>query len=333
MVPELLAQLKILLAGLATVALSVTPAVQQTIQTNTNSNSTAPNIGSNGNSRNWSGYVSTGSSYTSISGTWTIPQVTTSGHTATDATWVGIGGVSSNDLIQSGTQNIVDPSGQVSTTAFYELLPDSSISITSVSVKPGDSVTVTISEQASNQWLINFNDNTTNQNYQTTVTYDSSTSSAEWIEEAPSNGVSVLPLDNFGTIQFSNGSTTQNGTKVSTSSSNTHAVTMVNNSGQALATPSGLGSDGASFTITRSNAVSNTPIPGYDTNPGSFRRRGRGIGSYSFYPRRYHYQTPPDQPTTAVSPAPTISPEPSAQPVTIRVFQFRHGGRFGFRRF
>ena len=45
--------------------------------------------------------------------------------------------------------------------------------------------------------------NTTGQTYDTTQTYTSSHSSAEWVEEAPSGGRGgVLPLDNFGTIQF-----------------------------------------------------------------------------------------------------------------------------------
>lgn len=331
---SLLAQLKILIASLATVAMSITPATQKGVQTYTtnSNNSTAPNVGANGNSRNWSGYIADNGNYTSVTGTWTIPQPTTSGHTATDATWVGIGGVSSNDLIQAGTQNVVSPSGQVSTTAFYELLPTASTSINTVPVKPGDSITVTITQQSSGQWLINFIDNTTNQNYQTTMTYDSSLSSAEWIEEAPSNGVSVLPLDNFGTIQFSSGSTTQNGSQISISGSNAHAITMVNGAGQALATPSGLGSDGASFSVTRSNTESSAPIPSFDRNPGSWRRRGRGIGPYSFYPGKYHYQTPTNQPTTEVSPAPTVSATSSAQSYTVRVFQFRRT-RFGFRHF
>jgi peptidase A4-like protein len=328
MVPEFLSQLKILLASVAAAAISITPVpVQQGIANAITT--TAPNVASNGNSRNWSGYVADNGTYTSVTGTWTVPQATSSGHTSTDATWVGIGGVSSSDLIQTGTQNIVDPSGQVTTTAFYELLPDSSVSITSLTVKPGDSITATITEQSTGQWLINVNDNTTNQNYQTTVAYNSSTSSAEWIEEAPSNGVSVLPLDNFGTIQFSNGSTTQNSTQASISASSAHAVTMVNSAGQALSTPSALGSDGASFSVTRSSVLSNSPIPNFDRNPGEWRRRGSGIGSYSFFPRRYHTQMPSPQPTTPISPAPTETPTTTGKPI-VRIFQFRR--RFGFRR-
>lgn len=319
MEPQLLAQLKVLLASVATAALTITPVpVQQSVQAITNNNSTAPNVGSNGNSRNWSGYVSNNGTYTSVTGTWTVPQVTTTDHTATDATWIGIGGVSSSDLIQSGTQNVVTPAGQVTTTAFYEILPDPSTPITSLTVKPGDSVTATITEQGTGQWSISFKDNNTGQSYQTSVTYNSSVSSAEWIEEAPSNGVSVLPLDNFGTLPFSNGSTTLNGSQVSISGSNAHAVTMLNNQGQALATPSSLESDGASFSVSRSSAVSNAPIPNFDQNPGSWRRRGWGINPWS-------------RPTT--TPTESISPEPNSQPTSVHVFRFgRHFSHRFFRR-
>jgi len=333
----LLAQIKMLLASLAAATLSITPIpAQQGITTQVN---TAPNIGSTSASRNWAGYVATNGNYTSVSGTWTIPQVTTNGHTATDATWVGIGGVSSNDLIQGGTQNVINPSGQIKTTAFYELLPDVSIPVSNLTVKSGDSVTVTISQQTTpSQWLIKFNDNTTNQSYQTTVTYSSSTSSAEWIEEAPSNGRSVLPLDNFGTIKFTNGSTTQNGSQVSIGSSNAHLVTMLNVAGQALATPSALGSDEASFSISRSTAVSNAPIPSFDRDPRGWRRQGEGIGPSIRFFRGHpdNDEASETEPTTVIGQTPTGTPVSDDSPhAGFQIVRFStHGERhFSFRHF
>jgi Peptidase A4 family len=339
MMQSLLAQLKVLLASLATVAMSITPAAQQAIQTYTNthaSNTSAANVGSNGNSQNWAGYVATGGNYTSVSGSWTVPQPGTNGHTASDATWVGIGGVSNNDLIQSGTQNIVDPSGNITTTAFYELLPDVSTPISAVTVKSGDTVTVSISQTATNIWLINFTDNTSGQNYQTTVSYDSSLSSAEWIEEAPSNGASVLPLDNFGTVSFTGGQTTENGSSVSINGAGASSVIMVNSAGQALATPSALSSDGTNFNITRSSAVSSAPIPGFDRNPGSWRRRGRGIGQGFHFIRRFHNYNPSAS-ESAAQPG-TITPAITAEPTQetsneVRIFRFPvRGMHFGFHR-
>src|SRR6266508_2474298 len=74
-------------------------------------------------SSNWSGYIASGGTYTSVTGTWIVPTVSaTSG--GADATWVGIGGVTGTDLIQAGTQATVTGSGAVSYSAWTEILPD-----------------------------------------------------------------------------------------------------------------------------------------------------------------------------------------------------------------
>src|SRR5207302_942885 len=76
-------------------------------------------------SSNGSGYAATGGTFTAVSGAWTVPQVsaTTAG---LDATWVGIGGMTTNDLIQAGTQAMVSGRGGVQYEAWIELLPRSS---------------------------------------------------------------------------------------------------------------------------------------------------------------------------------------------------------------
>src|SRR5207244_2613400 len=139
-----------------------------------------------------------------------------------------------------------------------------------LSVDAGDSVTVSLSEQAPDQWLIQFTNNTTGQTYQTTQQYASSHSSAEWVEEAPSGGRGgVLPLDNFGTIPFSNASAVKNGQTISVAGANARAITMVGSGQQALAVPSKLGADGASFTVARTDVSSTT-----SAGPGSTSQRG-----------------------------------------------------------
>ena len=220
-------------------------------------------------SHNWSGYAATGGTYTDVSGTWTVPQFTADGPSGIDAAWVGIGGVRSRDLIQAGTQQTVSGSGRTQYEAWIEMLPRSSRPVP-LRVHPGDSITVDISEQSTDQWLIHFSNNTTGQTYDTTQTYTSSHSSAEWVEEAPSAGRgAVLPLDNFGTILFSSGSTVKNGQTVNIADSGARAITMVGSNDQALAVPSPLGSDGASFSVARTDAPA--------TNAGT-GRRGLGGG-------------------------------------------------------
>jgi hypothetical protein len=219
-------------------------------------------------SHNWSGYAATGGSYTSVSGTWTVPQFAADGPAGIDAAWVGIGGVRSRDLIQAGTQQTVTGSGRTQYEAWVELLPRSSRPVP-LQVHAGDSVSVDISEQSPDHWLIHFVNNTTGQTYDSPQTYTSSHSSAEWVEEAPSGGRGgVLPLDNFGTIPFSNGSATKDGQTVNIASSGARAITMIGNNNQALAVPSAVASDGASFSISRTDAAV--------TNPSGGRRGGGG---------------------------------------------------------
>jgi len=325
MLPSLLSQWKMFLVSLTALAVSITPtppASQQTFSGN------APNVpNASGTSRNWAGYAATNGIFTSVNGTWTIPSVTGNSHTAADATWVGIGGIKTSDLIQAGTQNIINPSGQVTTSAFYELLPNTSLPIP-VSVKAGDSISVSINQTSTNQWQITFTDNTTNQSNQTAVAYTSSLSSAEWIEEAPSNGQTILPLDIFGTISYSAGSTIQNGNQQSISGSQAQAITMINTRGQAIATTSSLGSDGASFTITRTSAAANTPVTAFDRNPRGFRRHGFGIGGFTPYPGRgWQFQWITATPTPSDNP--TLTPTVTQTPVETGI----PSGKFLRRRF
>lgn len=207
-------------------------------------------------SHNWSGYAATGGSYTAVTGTWTVPQYSAEGPSGIDAAWVGIGGVRSRDLIQAGTQQTVSGSGRTQYEAWIETLPRSSRPVP-LRVHAGDSISVNISEQSTDQWLIHFSNNTTGQTYDTTQTYTSSHSSAEWVEEAPSaggRGGGVLPLDNFGTIQFSGGTAVKNGQTVDIADSGARAITMVGSNDQVLAVPSALSSDGASFSVARTDA-------------------------------------------------------------------------------
>jgi hypothetical protein len=218
-------------------------------------------------SHNWSGYAATGGNFTSVTGTWMVPQFTADTSFGIDAAWVGIGGVRSRDLIQAGTQQTVSGTGSTHYEAWVETLPRASRPVP-LRVHAGDSITVSITEQSPDQWLIDFSNNTTGQTYQQTQQYTSSHSSAEWVEEAPSSGRGggVLPLSNFGTIPFSGGSAVKDGQSLNISAVGAKAITMIGDNEQALAVPSALSGDGASFTVAR------TDIPATTASP----TRGRG---------------------------------------------------------
>ena len=123
-------------------------------------------------SLNWSGYDATGGSFTSVGASWDILESTAaSSSLSADATWVGIGGVTANDLIQAGTQ-VVFQNGTAAYEAWYELLPATSVEVP-LAVNPGDAMTVSVAETASGTWLISFSDATTGKSYATSVKYRS----------------------------------------------------------------------------------------------------------------------------------------------------------------
>jgi hypothetical protein len=214
----------------------------------------AVGVGAN-TSHNWSGYAATGQGYTAVTGTWTVPQPRVSGAQGVGATWVGIGGVTGHDLIQAGTQDVAAGAGQAQFQAWIEMLPQASQQVP-LAVEPGDSVTVSITEQGAGTgvWQISMKNNTSGQSYQTSVHYASSESSAEWIEEAPTGSRGVLPLDQFNSVSFSSASAVQNGQTVDLTQAGAQAITMLNGNDAALAVPSGIGSDGSSFSVARTSA-------------------------------------------------------------------------------
>ena len=220
-----------------------------------------------GTSRNWSGYVATGGTVTSVTGTWVVakPDPNVAG---IDATWVGIGGANTTDLIQAGTEATVSGDGTVSYDAWTETLPQSTRSI-ALSVSGGDTVSVAITEQSAGMWLVELKNVTTGRSFSTTIRYASSRSSAEWIEEAPSVGRGVAPLDSFGSVTFTGAGAVIDGKRQDLSAASAKAVTMANGADQPLAVPSAIGKDGASFTVTRTSTPATS---GFGGGPG--RRRG-----------------------------------------------------------
>jgi hypothetical protein len=221
-----------------------------------------------GQSRNWSGYAAEGGQFTSVTGSWTVPQ--TDGRAATfgsSAAWVGIGGVSSRDLIQAGTSTRVSGSGRVEYRAWVEMLPAPPKTVP-LAVKPGDAITVSVAEQAPDEWQITITNATTGKSYHGVEQYRSTRSSAEWVQEAPSSGRRVLPLDDFGTVGFGGGSTVRDGHVVTIAQSGAEKIDMVDGAGQVLAATSHLGEDGASFSVSRTGRVA-------APEAAPTRRRGR----------------------------------------------------------
>jgi hypothetical protein len=203
-------------------------------------------------SRNWAGYTATGGNFSEVSATWSVPQFSPDSPAGADAIWVGIGGVHGTDLIQAGTQETVSGRGTTEYQAWVETLPQASRPVP-LAINAADSVSVSLQEQASGDWLVAFVNNTTGRSYQLTIAYASSRSSAEWIVEAPSaQRGRVLPLDNFGSVSFTQAIAVRDGQRLSIAGAGAHPVTMVGRRARPLAHPSALDDDGSRFNVLQS---------------------------------------------------------------------------------
>ena len=204
-------------------------------------------------SSNWFGYnqgslEQGGKLFNSITGDWTIPTATehTAGQDAASSDWIGIGGgcvdagctVGDNTLIQTGTEQDVT-GGKASYSAWWELIPAPSITITNLKIHPGDHMHASIAEVVpnSNVWTITLTDVTTHKTFTQTVPYSSTHLTAEWIEETPlligtNAGFSALPnLTNPG---FNAG--TVNGANANLKSS--EEIQLINSNNKVIGTPS-----------------------------------------------------------------------------------------------
>jgi hypothetical protein len=212
---------------------------------------------------NWAGYAALGE-FSGVSGSWIVPKATASDQPiASEATWVGIGGIATTDLIQVGTQATVEQ-GRARYRAWYELLPDA-MRYVPLAVHPGDEMYASVTLQGEDVWRIELYNKTTGKSFQKTVAYNSSLSSAEWIEERPSLASGgLLPLADFDKVTFREARTVWDGKEMSAAEAGARPISMTSRSGNLLAHPTILASDGESFSVARTHStpvVSRTPFP------------------------------------------------------------------------
>ncbi|HWE10252.1 MAG TPA: G1 family glutamic endopeptidase [Solirubrobacteraceae bacterium] len=224
----------------------------------------APGARVNANSSsNWFGYnqgalEQGGKLFNSISGNWTVPTATqhTSGQAEASSDWIGIGGgcvdagctLTDPTLIQTGTEQDVSSTGAPSYSAWWELVPVPSLTISSITVHPGDQMHASISQLVNDAdvWNIAIKDLTTGQSYSTTVPYTSTMATAEWIEETPlqigtNAGFAALP--NLTNPAFSSGAV--NGASVKLTPS--EEMYLTDSNGSVIGAPSAPNAAGSGF--------------------------------------------------------------------------------------
>jgi hypothetical protein len=214
-------------------------------------------------SPNWSGYVVTGSQFTSAQGSWTVPSVDCSRTPNSEsAFWVGIDGYlnSSQTVEQTGTDS--DCRGTTPRYyAWYEFYPHGSVIIDRVTVAPGDVMSASV-EYSNSEFTLTITNQTTGHSFSKTGTVQGARrSSAEWIVEKPEACLptcGLAPLSDFGTVYLGQDYTNSSGTNFATDSSTSGAIEafgtnvqmiVMSNNGTDNAVPSTLTSDGTSFDV------------------------------------------------------------------------------------
>jgi hypothetical protein len=203
----------------------------------------------------WSGYIvaseiqNRSPVVSSVSASWTVPEIKLSENNTFSSVWVGIGGYGEDTLIQTGTaQECIN--GKFVYYPWYELVPDSSVHIPNIHVQAGDAVTASISliNENTNTWSIEIADITRNQRFQTTVVYNSSRWSAEWIVERPKVNGALSTLADFGNVTLTECKATLDGVN-GVISSFSYAQFVMYDQELQLVKVSPLNDDGSSFTV------------------------------------------------------------------------------------
>jgi hypothetical protein len=213
-------------------------------------------------SQNWFGYQQgllekNDTLFHSISGYWTVPKATqhVKGQEEYSADWIGIGGgcddssctVTDNTLIQDGTEQDVAANGKASYSAWWELIPAPSETI-SMTIKPGDRMYSSIVETPadSEMWTMTLKDITRHETFSQTVPYSSTYSTAEWIEETPlviGTNAGLAPLPNLTSPKWDEAMDNGASAKLKPS----ERIDLVDSNSHVIGTPSLLDSDHDGF--------------------------------------------------------------------------------------
>ncbi len=165
---------------------------------------------------NWSGYAETGT-FTGVTGTWTVPAVSTSTTATYSSAWIGVDGFNNSNLIQTGTEEDFY-NGAAHYNAWWEILPAAETALPgSYAVAPGDHMTASIYETSSTAggpggrggpphhgggatqhvWVITIGDTTRGWTFTTNQAYSGPGTSAEWVMEAPQVGGRIATLAHY----------------------------------------------------------------------------------------------------------------------------------------
>jgi hypothetical protein len=209
---------------------------------------------------NWAGYAIQTSfnnpqdnAVDSVEASWNVPPVICppSMDDYSSAFWVGIDGISSKSVEQIGTDSDCIQ-GVPTYYAWYEAYPRDSVTL-DINITPGDEVHAKVEFIGNNTFRYTIRDMTNQEMVSITEAGSvvAERSSAEWIAEAPFLGRRILPLADFGPVDFMNATVAIHGESGPISGRNWQyrPIVMEARGGPFKATPTGLAADGSSFSI------------------------------------------------------------------------------------
>jgi hypothetical protein len=223
-------------------------------------------------SENWAGYAVTGAAttFTSVSSSWAEAAVSCGAAATFSSFWVGLDGDGTPTVEQTGSEADCT-NGAASYQGWYEIFPNAPVFFPNP-VKPGDAMSASVASDGNGTFTLTLRDST--QGWQQTTQQaeaGAQLGSAEIVAEAPSNGATVLPLADFGTVNFTDATVDNvpigNATILS-------ELTMESASGTALATPSAL-TGGNAFAVTSDGGSAVTSDGGSGGGGGASGGGGR----------------------------------------------------------
>ncbi|KAI8953014.1 peptidase A4 family-domain-containing protein [Xylaria longipes] len=163
---------------------------------------------------NWAGAVLIGAGYTTVSGTIVVPKPSvpaggSSSRTYSASAWVGIDGSTCQSAILQTGVDFSARGGTVTYEGWYEWYPDYSYRFANFRISGGDTITMTVTATGKNSGSVTLDNRTTGQSVSHAFTDQVGNlcqTNAEWIVEDFSQGNSLVPFANFGTVVFTNAS-------------------------------------------------------------------------------------------------------------------------------
>lgn len=203
-------------------------------------------------SSNWAGYVASQPNTVAVSGTWNVPAVRATSRATYSSVWVGIGGFTSNDLIQAGTESDY-VGGRAVYYAWVEALPANTVLIPGLAVRPGNVVSASITYNGRSRWTVTLRNLSTGRSVSRAMFYRSTLSSAEWIEEAPSTASGVEPLARCASLYLRSARLTAGGRMSGLAGRSINRLVLVDSRGLTQLLPSALYAWSTAFTVWRTN--------------------------------------------------------------------------------